>query len=171
MASTDLTSILPTLILALVAIYGAGLSTYNFLNDRKKEKSQVSVDIDWLWDEEDFGGVVLRATARNTGWKTVTLDYLEIEEYIKPKRRRIFSKKEIIRRVAHVEYIKNDNELLSGKKYEFMKDTDSLEEERAWDMDALTKSMDIIVVFVDQLGNRYKSKPLLSQNKLIFIEK
>ncbi len=171
MALTDLTSILPTLILPLVAIYGAGLSTYNFLNDSKKEKSQVRVDIDWLWDEEDFGGVVLLATARNTGWKTVTLDYLEIEEYIKPKRLRIFSQKEIFRRVAHVEFIKNDNELLSGKKYEFRKDTDSLEEEQAWDRNALTKSMDIIVVFVDQLGNRYKSKPLLSQNKLIFIEK
>jgi hypothetical protein len=158
MASADLTSIYPTIILAIVAFYGAVLSTINFLNERKKEKPNIVVDLFWAWEENDFGGEVLYAIAKNIGSKTVTLDYVIIDEYTKTKK--IWNlwitptDKEKPLRKAHFR-IKSDNELSSGKRYEFIIDTETLGIEHGIDT-----SMNLIATFGDQIGNRYQSKPI-----------
>ena len=155
----DFAPIFPTIILAIIAFYGAVLSTINFVKDWQREKPKIIVDIYWDWDEEDWGGPVLRAIARNKGSKTVTLDYIDIEEFVRPKRLwRVFPVKGKGKYSQKARFgVKSQNELSSGKCYEFVIDDDTLGTEHG-----ISNRMDLIVTFVDQIGNRYQSKPLMA---------
>ena len=172
MVQTDLTSITPTIILAIVAFYGAVLSTINFFNERKKEVPQIVIEFYWAWEEEDYGGEVLYAVARNKGWKTITLDYLNIEEFIKPKHFWNFLNTQTDKeKYTTKARFKTISELPSGKSYEFVIDDETLMTEHR-----IIKTMDLIATFVDQIGNQYQSKPILAnpdlssdvQKRLIF---
>jgi hypothetical protein len=159
MALIDFTAILSTIILAIVASYGAVLSTINFLNERKKEKPQIIVDLYWGWGEGKYGSELLYITAKNTGWKTVTLDYILIVEYVKPKqfwkvwKARNDNKKNS--KIASFQ-ITSNNELLSGKCYEYKIDADDLGIKYG-----INSSMNLIAAYYDQIGNHYESNPIV----------
>jgi len=161
MESSDFLPLVPSILLAIVAIYGAILSTMNFFNQRKSQKPQLEVvfwnDVDTEKGEiTDFHKYII---ARNTGIKTVTLSRAYLIEATSPEMpwtkwiNRNKPKK--WPRISDDFKIKTNNELSSGKCYEIEISDGDLE--RVFGICNDTK---IIAVFVDQLGNRYQSKPL-----------
>ena len=159
MASTDLIPIIPTIILAIVAFYGAILSTINFFKDRKRERPQI--DVVWYYDVDKETEKLIRCiAARNVGMKPITLDFAFIEEFIEPQKPwfKWFVQNDEKRNPRRTDNhkIKTNNELSSGKCYEieiYWEELDIAFGESPY--------LKLIAVFVDQLGKRYQSKPFL----------
>jgi hypothetical protein len=159
MASTDLIPIITTIILAIVAIYGAVLSTINFIKERKREKPQIDVIFETDFDEY-AGEINNYIIARNNGIKPVTLDCAFIEEFIEPKRPwskwigRNERERDPRKTIRH--FIGTPNKLSSGECCKV--DINYLELDVTFGQ---SPDLKLIAVFVDQLGKRYQSKPFL----------
>jgi hypothetical protein len=161
MESTDLLPLIPSILLTIVALYGAILSTMNFLNQRKRDKPQLKV-VFWNDLDTEKGEVIdfhKYIVARNIGFKTVTLSHAYIIEilpletvWLNWKTR---GKKKIWPKQTDNYKIKNGNALPSGKCYEIEIFNDELDR-----VFGTFSNKKVIAVFVDQLGNQYKSKPI-----------
>ena len=157
MASFDILPIIPTILLAIIAAYGAILSTLNFIRDRNREKPQLIVEIFLEYDDEY--GEVLKVITRNTGWKTVTIGQVIIEEINEPEKKWyefwFQNCKKSNREYRYFSSLASPGiEILSGKCNEYFMDPEEL-----GTTSGITLENKIIAIVIDQIGNRYKSKP------------
>jgi len=157
----ELLSIFSSIIIPLLALYGAIISTYNFFNDRKKEKPQIEIttDLDLDWKEGEITAARNLIIARNIGIKPVTFASAYIEEFIEsqnPWWKQIVrkNKKRIPGCTTDPYKFENGKEVLSGKCLEIEVHYGEL-----YETFGDSPGMKLIAVFIDQIGNRYQSEP------------
>jgi len=138
----------PTIVTAVVAVYGAGLSTYNLIAKIKSEKRKVTVELKWgLIGFADKTIPILALHAVNPGEKTVTLTQCHLE---------LPNKKQLI--ITNSQgTIKLPHDLEKGKGGEIY--FPIKEVVQALIREGYTKDIELKAVFRDALGNEYKSRP------------
>lgn len=148
----NLTSQLPTIITALIAIYGAILSTYNLVLKRREKSHQVSVNLSsgFLTCGERLSPYVLFIVASNPGHRTVTLDSVGI---------RLPDKRQIVfpfsgRFGSDVQFPHDLTEGQSCRAWVDVKELTALLEE------GISGRIKLIGFYTDAIGGKYKSKPL-----------
>ena len=165
MTLLDLSPAFYPILLAIVALYGAILSTINLIKDFRREKPRLEI----VWGDEviEENGEVIGfygwIAARNIGIKAITLDYGYIKEHFELKQRFLnwFVKPSKKKYANNTEFckIKTNNELSSGKSYTL--------EISEFDLDTAFGECyegKLIAIFVDQIGNKYQSKPFSRRN-------
>jgi hypothetical protein len=165
----DLIGFLLTVGVPVAAITGAGLSMFNTYQNMKTNRPNVKVSTDYKvkyesWPNQDQitdGYETIVVT--NCGLKTVTLSHGVIQDY-KGIWQTILEKLHLKSqsKIRQVEIFNSDEgiELSSWKNYELRVDdvyfyeVDSIFGQRM-------RQKKVIVVFTDQVGNQFKSKPFL----------
>jgi len=138
----------PTITIAIVAVYGAILSTYNLIVKRKENKRQVEVTFQWgLVGAMDKTNAMFFLNAANPGNRTVTLEGCHIE---------LPNKKQLVMPYTQGP-IKFPHDLEEGKNctvwFPVREVVDALVGE------GYTGNVSICAVFRDALGKKYKSTP------------
>jgi hypothetical protein len=137
-----------------LGVYGAILSTYNLYQKRQENKPKIVVDSDIWFDETcNKADLFYIIVARNIGLKPVTLDYCYIEEYSDKAK---IDGKGPLRTSSDLSI--NGKQIMSGQcievKYRHPYDFDPI-----LDPYQNNSKKNVIGIFVDQIGNKYKSKP------------
>lgn len=145
---------------AIIAIYGAMLSTAIFINNWIKDRPNliIKVEIDFI-DPENLGSSPegLKVTCINIGTKTVTVGKIIIEEIDKSKS--LWSKlkigKELQKNKRYISSITpNGIEILSGKSQEYFIDPEKLQM-----VSDISLEKSVIAIAIDQTENQFRSKP------------
>ena len=138
----------PTITTAIVAVYGAILSTYNLVMKRKENKRQVDVTFKWgLVDATDKPNAMFFLNAANPGKRTVTLEGCHIE---------FPNKKQLVMPYTQGT-IKFPHHLEEGKNCTVWFPVSEVVE--ALVGEGYTGNVSICAVFRDALGGKYKSIP------------
>jgi len=136
----------PTIITAIVAVYGAILSTYNLLIKRKDNKRQVDVTLKWgLVGVMDKPNAMFLLNAANPGKRTVTLEGCHIE----------FPNMKQLVMPYPLGTIKFPHDLEEGKNCTVWFPISEVVE--ALVSQGYTGNVSICAVFRDALGGKYKS--------------
>jgi len=138
------------IITTIIAIYGAALSSYNVYQKWCENKPKIIVDFKYYCvgtetgEREEYYEIV----AKNIGNKPVTMSHTYIEEFVKSD----------LSKTGNNEFI-NGKQIFSGQcievKYLYPDDFYPIVTPKNVD------EIEVIGVFVDQIGNHYKSKPFV----------
>jgi len=138
-----------TIIMAIVALYGAALSTYNAIQQRKEKKPSIKVSQGIGMITDAMGGLsdaMIVLTAANTGHIPVTLASAGL--FLPNSQQMIFPPLALNVRFPY--------ELVPGKSCRIYREATSIV--KSIKEQQYNGKIDVVVFFQDEVGNTYKSK-------------
>jgi hypothetical protein len=145
-------------------------STYSIYQNWHENKPKIKVDFHYYIAETETGGGEEHydIIAKNIGNKPVTWSHAYIEEYVKPEETDSTSRPFLVKNQKYFSdsSITENDESINGKQI-FSGQCTEVEYRFPGDFKPIVTpenihdEKEVIGVFVDQIGNRYKSKPIV----------